>query len=94
VPVDSFAANSAYRDIIILLKKRGADVNTRDNKGETALMNSMEGPGDNLKTLQQLLNLGAAPNVRSKAGKTALSIALKEHYTESIRLLKQAGARQ
>ncbi len=41
-----------------------------------------------------LLAKGADANLKSKAGKTALSIAQRRNYTESIRLLKKAGARQ
>jgi ankyrin repeat protein len=89
-----FAANFAKRDAMTLLHEHGATVNARDNKGETALMHNMDGPRDNPRTLKMLLAMGADCHVKSQEGKTALSIALQKNYTESVRLLKQAGEQE
>jgi uncharacterized protein len=89
-----YAAACGMMGKVRVLFAARADVNARDNNGETALMYCTEGPEDNPKTLQLLLSLGADANVKSKAGTTALSIAQKENYTESIRLLKKASASQ
>jgi len=58
-----------YGAIIHMLVAAGTDVNARDEKGETALMKSYDGP-----LTQVLLNVGADPWLVNADGKTAAEI--------------------
>lgn len=72
-----------------LLIEAGADVNARDNSGETALMQAVR--GENLDTMKLLINHGADVNAQDNQGETALMkcVSIGE---EEIKLLIEAGA--
>lgn len=81
-----FAANKEMPGLVAYLISKGAEVNHRDDRGETALMRaSMEG---DLKTVKILLEAGADRSLESKEGMTALSIAEEKGEKEVAEYLK------
>ncbi|MCW3099798.1 MAG: hypothetical protein JWL77_5416 [Chthonomonadaceae bacterium] len=90
------------REIVQTLVKHGADVNVRDEAGDTPLMSATFDPA----IVRLLLRHGANPNAKSKNGRTALSSMLDSPpdaatITKRLaiqnavrRLLKRAGARR
>ena len=84
-------------EMVRLLMQRGIRINTQDNEGNTALMMAVmmgETTG-----VQALLDSGANPNIKNKAGKTALQIAREEidheyNRNEIVKLLKEHGAKE
>ncbi len=58
-----------------------------ENEGATPLMFAVM--ANNSKMVKYLLEHGADPNIKTKKGETALSLAQQEGFTEIIELLKQ-----
>lgn len=85
------AARDGHADVVkTLLSAPNADVNAKDEHGNTALMEAARfGHDDVVKAL-----LIARADVRAKndVGKTALMLAVEGGHDDSVRLLKQAGA--
>ena len=85
------AARAGHADTVkALLASPNADVNAKDEHGNTALMEAARfGHDDVVKAL-----LIARADVRAKndEGKTALMLAVEGGHDDSVRLLKQAGA--
>ena len=76
-------------DIATALVERGANVNAANAHGVTALM--IASARGNIPMLGLLLEAGADPNLKSKAGKTAIDIAhenLNEDAVKSITLFE------
>ena len=76
--------------------RHGLDINTQDNNGNTALMN---GNGDedirpSETTIQALLKAGADPNIKNKAGKTALQIAREKKLNDIVKVLQKHEANE
>ena len=73
-----------------VMVKSEADVNCRDNEGNTpvilAAMSGLEG------ILTVLIKLGADVNIRNKYGGTALLWALMRGYSNCVKILSQVGA--
>ncbi len=69
----SFWKNAAPYNIIAELQK-GADINARNQNGQTALMYAA-GIADNPRIIDTLFTYGASPSSRDSAGRTALMIA-------------------
>ncbi|HEY9852097.1 MAG TPA: ankyrin repeat domain-containing protein [Leptolyngbyaceae cyanobacterium] len=77
-----FASNRA--EVIELLVARGADVNARNDKGQTALIIA----GENADAVKVLIDAGADLNLRDNEGNTAMMLG-----TWAIqKLLRDAGA--
>ena len=77
------------------LQRYGADANARNARGETALIKAYRWNGVGPKMVAQLLKYGAAASLRDAKGETALSCAMAHQADpETIRLLRQAGARK
>jgi ankyrin repeat protein len=70
-----------------LLIDAGADLNTKDDDGWTALMYA-----DDVQRTELLLKTGADMTVKSKDGKTALTLAIENQQEEIAKLLKSRGA--
>ncbi|MBI4823896.1 MAG: ankyrin repeat domain-containing protein [Nitrospirae bacterium] len=70
------------------LLQHGADVNAKDNNGNTALMYAAV--GGHTEIVQTLLNKGANVNAKNNFGNTALIYAVKNGRTEIVSLLGYA----
>lgn len=90
-------------EVVQVLIERGADVNIaalenrglwgpfrHKNTGWTALMFATE--RGKIECIRRLLSAGADPQVRSRAGKTALSIAEDYGHEEVARFLRERAA--
>ena len=74
-------------DIVKLLLERGANPNSKDDIGYTALLiASIEGHTD---TVQLLLDRGADPNIPANDGDTALMMASRQELTDIVELLQK-----
>jgi ankyrin repeat protein len=73
-----------------LLTTPGIDVNAKDERGDTALIEAARFGHDHIA--QVLLAAGANLKVRDKDGKTPLMIAIAGGHDEVVAVLKQAGA--
>ena len=80
---------SGDSDKVKRLIEEGADVNAKDNYGNTALMWASQ--HGYIEVAKLLIEAGADVNLR---GTTALMIALEEGHTEIVELLKEAGAKE
>ena len=84
------AARSGDTETIRLLLKKGADINAKDNGGNTALMlAALEGRTDVVKLL---LDKGADVNAKNNGDFTALGSARVLGYTPIVQLLQQVAA--
>ncbi len=74
------------------LLARGADVNARDRSGQTALIHCARArqPDENLAAL---LEKGADPNATDRRGRTALMWAARYGWDNSVKVLRDRGAR-
>ena len=73
-----------------LLVDLGADVNAKDDKGSTALIEASY-RGDR-ETVSALVEIGADMNAKDNYGNTALIIASHEGYTDTVSILLKNGA--
>ena len=74
--------------IIELLIGHGADVNAKDDNGETALMWAVHGPTTNFNIIQFLLKHGADVNAKNNNGETALMRAAHDINYDRRKLVK------
>jgi uncharacterized protein len=72
-----------------LLSSPGADVNARDDRGSTPLLEAARYGHDDICRL--LIAAGADVKVKDHDGKTALMLAVQGNHDDVVRLLKQAG---
>jgi ankyrin repeat protein len=89
----SAAVTYGDNESVMAILKRANNINTRDNDGNTALMWAVYNEHDNVAIIQALLDKGADVNLKANDGSTALSWALKKGNTETVALLKKAGAK-
>ena len=92
VPAVSYAAYSNQRETLRQLVARGADLNVKDNYGDTPLMMAAGAAHPEPATVRFLLERGADVHVKNKAGRTALDWALLQGDTPVVQLLRSAGA--
>ncbi len=92
-PISALALAAQYADVscVRTLLEHGADVNAREDYGETALMMAAtDGCDDNISAL---LDHGANVNLRNQAGETALIMAAQDGNDAAVFNLLDAGAR-
>ena len=84
---------NAQPEVIKHLLKKGAKINMADNRGSTALMETVEsGSEQHNIVLKTLLESKADPNLKNKDGKTVLTIAAEMGRVEAARILADYGA--
>ena len=84
------------------LIEAGADVNTKNTDGMTALLMAsgeifkMPPVTEALRAgvVRALIQAGADVTVKDRLGRTPLMVAARSGYTEIVRLLREAGARE
>ncbi len=72
------------------LLENGADINAKDEQGQTALMNASH--AGQLELVRLLVEHGADLNTTAKFNLSALMLALIAHHTEVARILIEAAA--
>lgn len=88
-----FAVSNRHGDCAKALLEHGADLNAKANDGATALILAVSS-GD-CEVVQDLLSKGADVMAKvPQSGKTAWEIAKEKGYSEIVRLLEVAGAKQ
>ena len=73
------------REILRVMIEHGADVNMRDEEGDTALHEAVD--MSSAETVWLLLKAGADPNARNKRGESPMSLAQSRNDTEALTLL-------
>ena len=72
-----------------LLSSPGADVNARNDRGSTPLLEAARYGHDNI--CRMLIASGADLKAKDKDGKTALMLAIQNNHDDVVRVLKEAG---
>jgi ankyrin repeat protein len=72
-----------------LLSSPGPDVNGRDERGSTPLLEAARYGHDDISRI--LIAAGADVKAKDRDGKTALMLAVQGDHDEVVRVLKQAG---
>lgn len=86
-PTAAFQASRADED-----EGRPAPISTPSSP--MLMQDEVPNPDDHPKTVRLLLKHGASVNAVAANGVTALSLARKQHFSQVITLLKEAGARR
>ena len=90
-----WAAELNNIDAVQAMLKRTNNINTIDSFGHmTPLMWATYNEHDNPQIIQAFLDKGALVNIKDIHGQTALSWAMKKGNTETVALLKKAGAKE
>ena len=84
------AVGNANREMVQLLLSAGANVNARNEGGQTVLMMLDEDATTDL--IWDLINAGAQVNLKDQNGNTALMQAARDSNLEAIKTLLDAGA--
>lgn len=83
--------NDATTEIIKILAKAGINVNVRDEKGNTPLIESAGGDRGNATAIRTLVNFGADPKLGNKRGANPLMIAAAGGESECLKELLKSG---
>lgn len=86
-----YAVRNGNRDILQVLLWAKADINARNEDGQTVLM--MLGEKVTSEIVWDLVNAGAKVNLRDKDGDTALISVAQENNVEALKALLDAGAK-
>ncbi len=86
------AARKGNTATVQSLLSQGADVNTTDQFGGTALM--VAAVNGHVATVEALIDAGADVNKKHNFGKSAKMLAEEKGHTAVVDLLAQAGATQ
>ena len=84
------ALDAADLAAIDALLTAGADINARDQHGQTALMNAAT--NGQAEVVRLLADRGADLNHRAKYGLTAVMLAVVRGHADVVRILVEAGA--
>lgn len=84
------AASNGFYAIAQALIMKGANVNAKDERGNTAL--SLAAKADQVEIAQLLLDAKASPETEVESGFTPLALAAMEGNMELVELLLRAGA--
>ena len=84
------AARLGRTEISRILIDKGADVNTKDSKGKTALM--LASLNGYTSIVDLLIKNHANLNMTDNRGRTALLLAKKKGHTDIAEILQKAGA--
>ncbi len=84
------AASEGKIEALQLLFNVGADLNSKDGFGETALMIAAQQRQP--RFVQPLLQMGADINAKDNEGRTALMVAAQSSYITTVKILIRAGA--
>lgn len=83
----SSTGESACKIVEFLINK-GADINAKDELGNTALIYATYG-SDNIDMIECLLSLGADKEIKNNNGVTALMVAMVQEDEEAMELLEE-----
>jgi hypothetical protein len=86
------AVRASNLELVQELLARGANINERDNVGNTPLMYVSGSTGYSLKFVQLLLDHGAHIDEQSNSGNTALLLACSVNNIAAVKLLLDRGA--
>lgn len=89
-----YLASWGKEALVSQLLKSGASINTQNRFGDTALLYCVEENLEAPRVVQLLLKAGADSDRKNLDGKSALDVAEKKGYRESIRILRQAKVRR
>jgi len=88
------AAATSSLELMNALLAAGADVNSKDAFGVTALMRAAYSDYSETERVKLLLDRGADLNIRDSKGDTALRIARRKGATKVVAMLAGAGAKE
>ena len=91
-PLSAAIYAGAPVDILRVLLDSGADMNSRDDNGNTALIDAA--CARYTEAVKLFLDRGADVNARSTEGGTALDCAKERDAREIVRILRRHGARR
>ena len=91
-PFLAAAKNNPHRDVLVLLRNKGANPYYRTKDGWTALMYASV-YNENPNVIELLTYLGRDLNIQNNKGNTALLLAVKNRRTDAVRILLRSGAR-
>lgn len=91
----ALSASVTFNDLesVKALLKKAKKINVQAVGGFTPLMWAVYNDHDNVDIIKALLDKGADVNIKANDGATALSWALKKGNTNTVALLKKAGAK-
>ena len=90
----SAAVSMDDTSITFILLRTVKNVDVPDKGGHTPLMWAVYNEHDNPQVIEALIARGANIKAKAKDGSTALSAALKKGNTQSVALLRKAGAKK
>lgn len=91
----NYAASRGYLEIVRVLCENNANVDSRNNKGETPLIGVVSAFGAQRETVTRLLlSKGANMDIKNNEGQTAMDIAIKSGRTTLIEIMKAEGVKR
>lgn len=87
--------SAAQKGVVAEIEKllaRGADINTKNEDGQTPLLSAVANQEERSDAVKFLLNKGADANAKDKNGQTALMLAARNGHSDSVVALLEKGA--